>query len=61
MIDPFFVHFSGQPIIIVQHNLCRKRSDYMLAMSKIEQLELEIKTKNEAFEMKEVAWKSKVG
>ena len=33
----------------------------MLAMSRIEQLEVEIKTKNEAFEMKEAAWKSKVG
>ena len=32
----------------------------MLAKSKIEQLESEIQTKNEAFEMKEAAWKAKV-
>ena len=30
-------------------------------MNKIEQLEMEMKLKNEAMEMKEAVWKSKVG
>ena len=41
-------------------NYAVKRSDYLIAESRIEQLEMELKLKNEAFETKEAAWKSKV-
>ena len=47
--------------LIFQHLLYCKRSDYLIAMNKIEQLEMEMKLKNEALEMKEAVWKSKVG
>ena len=36
-----------------------KRSEYLVAKSKIEQLKMELKLKDEALKMKEAAWKSK--
>ena len=54
----------------IRYKSCYKRSDYMIAMNKIEHLEMELKLKNEKLEMeklknealdaKEEAWKTKV-